>query len=106
MFRIWVPDFDSRSYFAAIAAVEFGLFQAGRHRTSKQALRRNSARKRDWIKFAEIALMRGAATKIGAFLLRAIAITIRASSSSLLHRWHRLHRWKTMYCQPARMNFG
>jgi ABC-type nitrate/sulfonate/bicarbonate transport system substrate-binding protein len=27
MFRIWVPDFDSPSYFVAIAAVELGLFK-------------------------------------------------------------------------------
>jgi ABC-type nitrate/sulfonate/bicarbonate transport system substrate-binding protein len=27
MFRIWVPDLDSPSYFVAIAAVELGLFQ-------------------------------------------------------------------------------
>jgi len=27
MFRIWVPDFDSPSYFVAIAAVELDLFK-------------------------------------------------------------------------------
>jgi hypothetical protein len=27
MFRIWVPDLDSPSYFVAIAAVELGFFK-------------------------------------------------------------------------------
>src|SRR5262249_14971885 len=27
MFRIWVPDLDSPSYFVAVAAVELGLFK-------------------------------------------------------------------------------
>jgi len=27
MYRIWVPDFDSPSYFVAIAAVELGFFK-------------------------------------------------------------------------------